>query len=210
MRSLSLKAYKALSRNASDAGQQTRPSRPPGVLIWIMVHHEEELRAALYLHDRLVQTHGPSSLLLTLLWDTPLTEPQGVLCERLASDQTQYAQGFLDHWQPDICIWMSGNLKPSLIAEARSRKIPLFLLGAESESLERSTGRWVPGLTRDTLGAFDLITAASPEAERMMRKALPRSGDIQLSAPLQIASPAPPVAQDRFQDLSDMISGRSV
>ncbi|MGH7011205.1 MAG: 3-deoxy-D-manno-octulosonic acid transferase, partial [Caulobacteraceae bacterium] len=67
--------------------------------------------------------------------------------------------GFLDHWRPDLGIFVESDLWPNLIHSAKARGTRLALVSARLS--RRSLERWrlAPGLLRSLLTAFDLILA---------------------------------------------------
>jgi len=200
MRSLSLKAYQALVRGSATPSGAPRTARPDGTLVWIIVQDEASFRAALYLHDRIAHLRGACHLLIS----TSDQMPGAYLCDPLPADTGPATQAFLDHWQPDLCIWMNGNLQPVLISETKARAVPMMLIGAAAEFLEQGLWRWVPSLARETLLSFDYTSAGSQEAARLMRRVLPGKSNIDVHPPLQIASPPPPVNVDALEELTDM------
>ena len=163
-----------------------------------------------YLHDRLIQQHGPSHLLLTGPAHVLKSAPAHALTDAKPAETQSGTQAFLDHWSPDVSLWSSGYLQPLLISETRARRIPLLFLGATVEHMDQNIWRWVPRLARDTLADFDLITAASPEAARFLSKLSNGQARIAHEAPLQISAPVQGVNEAQFADLSDMLAGRAV
>src|SRR3546814_8082792 len=109
-------------------------------------------------------------------------------------DQPSWARRFLDHWQPNLALWMESELWPNLLTETTDRGVPTILVNARMS--ERSFGRWrlTPRFARNLLGRFALCLAQTEEqAARFRELGAPRVdcfGNLKFSAaPLPVAEP---------------------
>jgi 3-deoxy-D-manno-octulosonic-acid transferase len=77
---------------------------------------------------------------------------------------------FLDHWRPDMALWVESELWPNLVLMTRERGIPMILLNGRLS--ERSYRRWrrCPGLIGPVLGAFAQCLAQDPEQAKRLRR----------------------------------------
>jgi 3-deoxy-D-manno-octulosonic-acid transferase len=131
-------------------------------------------------------------------------EPQ-VAHQFVPLDSPAFAEAFLDHWRPDLALFVESELWPNLLAGLRARKIPAALVNARISA--RSFGRWrkVPGFAREVFSTFTRVLAQSHDdaarlAELGANPSVP--GNLKWSAsPL----PADPAEHAR---LSAMIGGR--
>jgi 3-deoxy-D-manno-octulosonic-acid transferase len=76
--------------------------------------------------------------------------------------------GFLDHWRPDLALWVESELWPNLIHQTRARGVPMALINARMS--ESSFQRWrrLPLLIRPLLQAFEFCIAQSaPDGGRL-------------------------------------------
>ncbi|MEN8894265.1 MAG: glycosyltransferase N-terminal domain-containing protein, partial [Planktotalea arctica] len=171
MNSLSLTAYKALARGTKASQPQSYPTRPDGPLIWGVVHDHASARALIYLVERLRMLRGPCCLLITYS-DTPPRVPKhkSTFCHPLPVDTLEAARSFLNHWQPSICLWFGGNLRPALIACAKESGLAMSLLSGQAALLDQPIWRWLPSLARESLDAFSVINAYDVNAQRQLRK----------------------------------------
>ena len=70
---------------------------------------------------------------------------------------------FLDHWRPDLAIFVESELWPNMLAACRRRGIALALVNGRMSAKSFATWRRVQGFARAVLGGFDLIAAQSGE-----------------------------------------------
>lgn len=210
MRSLSLTAYKALARGSETAEQTARPERPSGRLVWAVAQDEASLRALVYLADRLQQVHGACTVVISSKLNAPHLDPGAstILCAPPADTQAS-ADAFLNHWKPDLCLWTGGNLQPVVIASAKARSIPMLLLNAREDYLDQPVLRWLPSIARESLTAFDVITAETPEGRRTLRRMDARR-EIKVTGPMQVSAPPPGVNESVYDEISEALAGRPV
>ena len=84
-------------------------------------------------------------------------------------DRLPWVRTFLDHWQPDIALWMESELWPNLVQETARRDIPSVLVNARMS--RRSFGRWrrISVTARRLLGTFSLCLAQTEEQADFLR-----------------------------------------
>jgi len=192
-------------------GRSERPRRP-GPLVWIHAASIGEAVSSLALIDRIAAERPAFNMLVTTgtvtsahLLETRL--PTGFAWHQYVPiDRAAYVRRFLDHWRPDLALWIESELWPNLVIEARRRGIPLVLLNARMS--EASFRRWqrVPALARPVLAAFDLCLAQDElQAEKFSALGARRVltvGDLKrAAAPLPLDQPA-------LDRLSGEIGGR--
>jgi 3-deoxy-D-manno-octulosonic-acid transferase len=175
--------------------------RPPGPLLWIHAASIGEAVSTLSLIDRLAAERPALNMLVT----TGTVTSARLLATRLPTghawhqyvpvDRPIYVRRFLDHWKPDLALWIESELWPNLIVETRRRGVPLILLNGRMS--QGSFRRWsrVPALIRPLLQGFDLcLTQDAIQAERFSRLGAPRAltvGDLKAAAaplPVDLAS----------------------
>jgi 3-deoxy-D-manno-octulosonic-acid transferase len=113
----------------------------------------------------------------------------------LPADTPDAAQRFLDHWRPDLAVFVEGDIWPNLLLAARDRGCPTALINARMT--EKSLKGWgrMPASARTVFGSFDLIhaadaaTAAGLERVNGTKPALGPS-NLKLAAPAAQIDPA--------------------
>ncbi|MTI00970.1 3-deoxy-D-manno-octulosonic acid transferase [Roseibium sp. RKSG952] len=211
-RSLSLAAYRVLSWGVPSSNGRPPEPRPDGELLWIHIGSHDRLRAVEDFCQRLLPVRPGLSLLLTTPHDADLRDwgdHSGILVN-LPAEQTGAARGFLDHWRPDMGVWIGGGLMPNLITRAEERGIPMILLEAEVDVKVGRGGKWLPDITRYTFDCFRKILSTSEATARQVRKLGIPSSKVSVAPPLHI-SPAPrPWPEDELIETNHALAGRPV
>lgn len=166
--------------------------RPDGPLIWIHAASNGEAMSAQPLMAALAERDPAGAILLTTGTVTSARLmanrlPAGAVHQYAPIDQLGAVRRFLDHWRPDLGIWLESELWPNLLWEMRDERRATVLINGRIS--ERSFQRWrrTPGLARDLLGGFDLCLAQTPrEAERLQQLGAVSAdcvGNLKFSAP---------------------------
>lgn len=211
-RSMSLTAYRVLSWGVSSAGDTAYAPRPGGELIWIHIGARDRQRAVVDFCQRLQQVRPDLSILLTAPPDADLSRwPSGDFpLINLPSEQTGAARAFLEHWRPDIGLWIGGGLMPNLITRAQERGIPLILAEAAYHFNIAPGGRWLPDLTRLTFDSFTSILTTNNEAARQIRRLGISSSKVGTAPPLLVSPNPRPWPEDELIEMTHALSGRPV
>ena len=186
-------------------------ARPNGEVIWLHGASVGEAMSVLQLIDRLL-AHRPD---LNVLVTTGTVTSSELLRKRLPSraihqyvpvDRPRDVGRFLDHWHPDLAVWIESELWPNLIATTHERGIPLLLIQARLS--ERSFRRWarLRGFAKDLISRFDICLAQDEvTAERYRRLG---AGDVRVIGNLKDAAPLLPASADELARISDEIGAR--
>jgi 3-deoxy-D-manno-octulosonic-acid transferase len=186
-------------------------ARPEGPLVWLHGASVGELLAVLPLIERIRARD-----IIVLVTTGTVTSadmaarrlPEGVIHQFAPIDLPQFVERFLNHWRPDLALFVESDLWPNLIMASSSRKIPLILVNGRVS--ERSYRRWrfAPRSIGALLSRFDLCLAQSAEdAARYAGLGAPRyvtTGNLKLDAP------APPADEDKLSELRVAIGARPV
>jgi 3-deoxy-D-manno-octulosonic-acid transferase len=113
---------------------------------------------------------------------------------------------FLDHWQPDLAIWVESELWPNLVLRTRARGVPMVLVNGRLSA--RSYRRWLmwPGLIGPMLGTFARCLAQDgDQALRLRRLGAQR---VESVGDLKAAAAALPVDRAELERLRQEIGTR--
>ncbi len=208
-----------LARGKEDAGRlperlgRAGQERPPGKLVWIHAASVGEANAVLPLIEAMLDAAPFLHVLLTTVTVTSARLmasqlPPRALHQFAPVDTLHAAQGFLNHWQPDVALWVDSELWPNLVLETRRRKVVMGIINARMS--ERSFRRWKMArpLIRRMLGCFDICFAQSEaDASRLQSFGVPAitgMGNLKYDAlPL-------PYDSAQYTQLRSMIGSRPV
>lgn len=153
-------------------GLPSRP-RPRGRLIWLHAASVGESVSVLPVIDRLLADDPDLHVLLTTgtVTSARLMEqrlPSRAIHQYVPVDRPADVRRFIEHWHPDLAIWVESELWPNLIRETRRTGAEIVLLNARMS--ERSYRRWkrLPFVIGPLLKEFTWCMAQSaPDAARL-------------------------------------------
>jgi len=169
-------------------------SRPPGFLTWLHGASVGEALSALTLVERLV-AHGPVLLTTGTVTSARLVAgrlPAGAQHQYVPVDRKAWVARFLDHWRPDLALWLESELWPNLVQATQARGTPMVLVNGRMSARSFARWQWAPVSIRHLLRAFAVCLAQSePIAERFRTL-----GARQVAVPGNLKFAAPPLPVD--------------
>ena len=193
-------------------GRPSRP-RPPGRLIWFHAASIGESLSVLPLIDRLLAAAPDIAVLVT----TGTVTSARLMAERLPPravhqlvplDHPAWCARFLDHWRPDLAIWVESEFWPNLMRAARARGLPLALVNARITEQSFRNWRRAPQMAAALLAGFSL-TVAQDKASAERLRALGAPSVRRLGNLKHDAAPLRPDAGELAR-LQGQIAGRPV
>lgn len=185
--------------------------RPAGPLVWAHGASVGEITAVLPLVEHLCRE---GFIVLVTSGTTTSAElaqhrlPPGAIHQFVPLDVPEFVDRFLDHWKPNLALFVESDLWPNLILAGAARKIPLVLLNGRLS--QRSFSRWslIPKTIGAVLKRLDLCLAQSPaDAERYAALGGPR---VVMTGNLKLDVPAPPAEPAEVEALRSVIGSRPV
>lgn len=191
-------------------GIATRP-RPEGPLVWLHGASVGESLSVLPLVTRLLAARPGLHVLVTTGTVTSarlMAErlPQGAFHQYVPLDHPDYCARFLDHWRPDLAVWIESEFWPNLIATTDRRGVPLALVNARITARSAHNWRHAPAFIADLLSRFRLLMAQDRASAARLRE-LGAAGVLE---PGNLKHDAPALAVDdtKLARLSGMTGGR--
>ena len=150
--------------------------RGDGFLIWIHVASVGEAMSALPLIENFIKEEKIKKILLT-----SITFSSGKILEKrykknskvvhqfLPFDVPILTNKFLEHWKPNLSIFIDSEIWPNLILQIEEKKIPLLLINARIT--EKSFKRWklIINFAKKIFEKFDLCIASNKESENFLK-----------------------------------------
>ena len=185
--------------------------RPDGPLLWCHAASVGEAISVLPLLERFfLENHGWHILLTTgTVTSAQLVgerAPDGIIHQYVPVDRPAAIARFIDHWHPQLAVWVESELWPNLISLTHDRGIPMILLnGRMSDKSAAGWRRW-PGMVQRLLASFDLILPQTAEdAARFIRLGAPK---VEVRGNLKSAAPPLPYDADELRRLQAIIGNR--
>ncbi len=167
-----------LARGKEDGGRlgerlgRAGRARPDGRLAWLHAASVGEANSALPLVAAL-RARGLSVLVttgtVTSARQMVAVLPEGAIHQFAPVDTAPAVRGFLDHWRPDLAVWIESELWPRLVVETARRGIPMALVNARLSARSAERWGWLPGMARALLGGFRLVLAQDRETVGRLR-----------------------------------------
>jgi 3-deoxy-D-manno-octulosonic-acid transferase len=186
-------------------------ARPAGPLIWIHGASVGEVLAAAALVERL-RGLGFGILLtsgtVTSAAIVARRFPPDVIHQFIPFDAPRFVASFLDHWQPNLALFIESDIWPNLILSGAERRIPLVIINGRMS--QRSFPRWrkLRGTIAALLDCFDLCLAQSDaDAARFAALGCP---NVATSGNLKLDVAAPPADVGKLAQFKDAARGRIV
>ena len=186
-------------------------TRPDGPLVWLHGASVGELLGVLPLIERLC-ARGHRMLItsgtVTSSGIAAQRLPAGVIHQFVPFDVPRFAARFLEHWRPQLALFVESELWPNTLIETAARCVPMALVNARLS--ERSFRRWklLPGTIGNLLHRFDLVLARTPmDAERLHALGAART---MITGNLKLDAPAPPAEEGALAALRAAIGGRTL
>ena len=190
---------------------ETTATRPAGTLVWVHGASVGELVAALPLIERL-RARGFNVLVTTgTVTSAALAGkrlPPGALHQFVPLDAPAFVAKFLDHWRPDLALFVESDLWPNMIMAGARRGIPLIVINGRMSARSFERWRYLPGTIEALLQRLDLcLVRTTADAERFGGLGAPR---ITTTGNLKLDVPPLPVDEAKLARLSAALAGRSV
>jgi 3-deoxy-D-manno-octulosonic-acid transferase len=206
-----LKRGKELPGRLHERYGESKLARPAGSLVWVHGASVGELLAVIPLIERIHERGFAVLCTSGTVTSANLAEqrlPQGAIHQFVVLDTPRFVDRFLDHWRPDLAIFVESDLWPNLLVTSAQRGIPLILVNGRLS--ERSFNRWrrVPGTIAALLRCFDLCLAQSAtHAERYRALGAPH---ITTTGNLKLDVPEPPADANGLAALEAAVGKRTV
>jgi len=150
--------------------------RGNGFLIWFHVASVGEAMSILPLIETCLEEKKINKILLT-----SITLSSGKILEKkykqnikvihqfLPLDVPVLVKKFLEHWKPNLSIFIDSEIWPNLILSTNKKKIPLLLINARIT--KKSFKRWklIISFAKKIFSKFDLCIASNQESEKYLK-----------------------------------------
>ena len=184
-------------------------ARPPGPLVWVHGASVGELLSVLPLIERIRARELNILVTSGTVTSSGLAEqrmPRGVIHQFVPLDTPMFVRRFLEHWQPDLALFVESELWPNIIVETSRREVPMMLINARLSETSFRRWRYLPATIVSLLRRLDLCLARSAaDAERLSELGAPH---VVAAGDLKLDGPAPPADKTKLAMLQKAVDGR--
>ncbi|MEP2782652.1 MAG: glycosyltransferase N-terminal domain-containing protein [Pseudoruegeria sp.] len=216
--------YGKARRNLRDADSIERQqrlgiatiSRPPGPLVWLHAASEAEVTSAVEIFLKLQEEDDRVHVLITTpsktLGITVLnTLPPGIMHQIVPEETPQSSRAFLQHWQPDICLWTGSMTHLTLLAQTKASGADITLIDTnETKAAMVQKRGWTVPVAQKVLAKIDRVLAANESAARTYEAMGAQRASIEVTGTLQEGSTVLPYDDLTYRILADAITPRPV
>ena len=151
-------------------------ARGEGFLIWFHVASVGEAMSILPLIESCMEEKKINKILLTSITLSSgkilkkrFNQNVKVIHQFLPLDISVWTNKFLDHWKPNVSIFIDSEIWPNLISQISKEKIPLILINARIT--KKSFERWklIISFAKKIFEKFDLCIASNKESENFLK-----------------------------------------
>lgn len=189
--------------------------RPEGPLVWFHGASVGESVSVLPLIERLRSERRDVTILVT----TGTVSSARVLANRLPAgaihqfvpiDTAPAVSRFLDHWSPDLAVWIESEIWPRLLLSTARRGIPALLLNARMSARSQARWRRVRGTAAELFGCFAYVQAQDDATGRVLEELGVPAGRLTVGGSLKGAAAPLPHDPDELARLHRAIGRRRV
>lgn len=186
--------------------------RPDGPLVWLHGASVGESLSILPLVERLRAARPGVGVLVTsgTVTSAQLLArrlPGGAVHQFLPIDTPGGARRFLDHWRPDLAVFVESELWPNLLLTAKARGVKLALVSAKLSDKSYAAWRARPFAAWELFSGFDLILAQDGRATERLTAL---GGTVAGEADLKFGAAPLPVDEAALASLRVRLSDRPV
>lgn len=186
-------------------------ARPDGRLVWVHGASNGECLAALPLIEAFVSTGDKVLVTSGTVTSAELMQtrlPQGATHQFVPLDTPAATTRFLNHWRPDVALFVDSDLWPNLILGAKAKGVHLALVNARMSQRSFEGWRWARKTVGAILAAFDVCLAQDEEIATRFR--LLGARDVRVVGSLKEDAPPLACSGAKLAELKAATDGRPI
>ena len=150
--------------------------RDNGFLIWFHIASVGEAMSILPLIESCLEEKKIDKILLTSITlssgkilEKKFSQNTKVIHQFLPLDISVLTKKFLEHWRPNLSIFIDSEIWPNLILQISEKKIPLLLINGRIT--KKTFNRWklIINFAKKIFEKFDLCLASNKESENFLK-----------------------------------------
>ena len=150
--------------------------RRDGFLIWLHVASVGEAMSILPLIENLETEEKVNTILITSITlssgqilEKKYNNNKKIIHQFLPLDVPFFVDKFLNHWSPNLSIFIDSEIWPNLIYSIKKKNIPLLLINGRISKKTFLKWNFFKNFAKKVFGKFDLCIASNAESENYLR-----------------------------------------
>ena len=152
-----------------------KKKRPKGKLIWFHASSVGELLSVVPLLEKLEKIKEIKTILFTTntLSSSRVFEKKikskKIIHQFLPLDKNIFTKNFLNHWLPDLVIFVESEIWPNFIFNTKNKNIPLILLNARITFKTYLRWKKISNFAKSIFNSFDICFPQNKETEKYLK-----------------------------------------
>ena len=150
--------------------------RGEGCLIWFHVASVGEAMSILPLIDKCKQEQKIDKILITSITlssgqilEKKFNQDSKIIHQFLPLDVPAFINKFLEHWKPNLSIFIDSEIWPNLILQTNKKKIPLLLINARITKKSFTRWKMIINFAKKIFEKFDLCIVSNKESDNFLK-----------------------------------------
>ena len=194
---------------------RTGVARPSGRVVWL---HGASVGEALSMLPLIAELRRQAPDVACLVTTGTVTSarrmaallPEGCLHQYVPVDTGVAVRRFLDHWRPDLALWVESEFWPGLMAATARRGTPMMLVNARVSARSARRWAWAPGMAAALVRLFRRIVTQDAETVGRLVAMGADPGRVRQGGNLKALTPVPGCDAAELEALRARLAGRPV
>jgi 3-deoxy-D-manno-octulosonic-acid transferase len=204
------KGWEPQERFQERMGVASHP-RPSGKVVWFHGASVGESLCALPVIHALVEAYPSYTIVITTVTECSAMLlqkrlPPQVIHQYAPIDHPYWVQNFLNHWRPDISLWIESELWPNLITSMQKTGKPMILINAKISKSSVESWKYVKNLLKRTISTFDMVLAQNKRLKNLFESIGGKS--VHAVGNLKTAADPLPVNQENLKNFMELTASR--
>ena len=150
--------------------------RDKGFLVWFHVASVGEAMSILSLIENFERDEKINKILITTITlsssqvlQKKFNQSKKIVHQFLPLDISIFVKKFLNHWSPNLSIFVDSEIWPNLIFQIKKKNIPLLLVNARITKKTFSRWNFLKSFSQKIFEKFDLCIVANKETEKYLK-----------------------------------------
>ena len=155
---------------------QINISRKEGFLLWFHVASVGEAMSILPLIENFEKEKKINKILITTITlssagilQKKFEKNDKIIHQFLPLDIPKFVDKFLNHWSPNLSIFIDSEIWPNLICDIKKRNIPLLLVNARITEKTFLKWRFAKNFAKKIFEKFDLCLVSNKKTENYLQ-----------------------------------------